>query len=112
MFDVTYELDYENDYPVLFNDPEMTAFAASALQAYRLARVAAVEQCEAQPPSEDFILCEGTPKRLPLCRSDAERRRSLSHHHPKFRINEDSMLIAAETMGTLVIDYLKGSSEK
>ena len=113
MFDVTYELDYENDYPVLFNDPEMTAFAASALQATDLPGVAAVEQCEAQPPSEDFAYyAKERPSVFLYVGAMPKDGEAYPHHHPKFRINEDSMLIAAETMGTLVIDYLKGSSEK
>ena len=29
------------------------------------------------------------------------------HHHPKFNINETSMLVVAEAVGTIVLDYLK-----
>lgn len=28
------------------------------------------------------------------------------HHHPKFRIDESSMLVAAEAVGAVVLDYL------
>lgn len=28
------------------------------------------------------------------------------HHHPKFTIDESSMLVAAEAVGTVVLDYL------
>lgn len=113
MFDVTYELDYENDYPVLFNDPEMTAFAAAALQATELPGVDAVERCEAQPPSEDFAYyAKERPSVFLYVGAAPEEGEAYPHHHPKFRIDEGSMLIAAETMGTLVIDYLKGSSEE
>ncbi|MDU6616835.1 MAG: hypothetical protein E6478_04170, partial [Staphylococcus epidermidis] len=28
-------------------------------------------------------------------------------HHPKFNINETSMLVVAEAVGTIVLDYLK-----
>ena len=30
------------------------------------------------------------------------------HHHPKFTIDESSMLVAAEAVGTVVLDYLRG----
>lgn len=30
-----------------------------------------------------------------------------SHHHPKFDINEESMLIAAKAMATVVLNKLK-----
>ena len=29
------------------------------------------------------------------------------HHHTKFNINETSMLVVAEAVGTIVLDYLK-----
>lgn len=28
------------------------------------------------------------------------------HHHPKFKIDEKSMLVAAEAVGAVVLDYL------
>ena len=28
------------------------------------------------------------------------------HHHPKFTIDESSMLVVAEAVGTVVLDYL------
>lgn len=28
------------------------------------------------------------------------------HHHPKFNINDSSMLVATEAVGTVVLDYL------
>lgn len=113
MFEVTYELDYENDYPVLFNNPELTAFAADALQATEMPGVIGIERCEAQPPSEDFAYyAKERPSVFLYVGAAPEDGEAYPHHHPKFRINEGSMLIAAETMGTLVVDYLKGSSEK
>ncbi|CZQ90465.1 peptidase m20 [Trichococcus palustris] len=113
MFDVTYELDYDNDYPVLYNDPEMTAFAANALQATDMPGVNAVERCEAQPPSEDFAYyAKERPSVFLYVGASPEEGEAYPHHHPKFRINPESMTIAAETMGTLVIDYLNGGSGK
>lgn len=32
------------------------------------------------------------------------------HHHPKFNISEKSLLISAEAVGTVVLDYLKGDN--
>jgi metal-dependent amidase/aminoacylase/carboxypeptidase family protein len=33
-----------------------------------------------------------------------------THHHPKFNISEKSLLISAEAVGTVVLDYLKGDN--
>lgn len=113
MFDVTYELDYQNDYPVLYNDPDMTEFAATALQTSHMPDVVAIEQCEAQPPSEDFAYyAKERPSVFLYVGASPDGEKAYPHHHPKFKINEKSMTVAAETMGTLVIDYLKRGNEE
>lgn len=112
MFDVTYDLDYDNDYPVLFNNPEMTEFAAQSLENSQAPHIVGVELCDAQPPSEDFAYyAKERPSVFLYVGATPEDGEAYPHHHPKFRINEKSMTIAAEAMGSLVIDYVKRGNQ-
>ena len=54
MFGVTCELEYHDDYPALYNDPEFTTFVVESLNNAETDAIKNVERCEAQPPSEDF----------------------------------------------------------
>ena len=53
-FGVTSTLEYANDYPVLYNDPEVTEHVRQALVEASIPEVEAVLETEPQPPSEDF----------------------------------------------------------
>ncbi|MBC6316695.1 M20 family metallopeptidase [Listeria grandensis] len=106
MFGITYDLDYENDYPVLVNDVALTEFVAKTLQETAMDEVTTITRCEPQPPSEDFAYYA---KERPSCFFYVGAMPAdgifYPHHHPKFDINEASLLIAAKAMGTLVADY-------
>ena len=52
MYGVTCTLEYNDDYPALYNDPEFTEYVAKTLKEADLEF--GVEICEPQPPSEDF----------------------------------------------------------
>lgn len=106
-FDVDYQLDYENDYPVLINDQAATEFVVDTLNQAEIAEVKEVVEIGPTPPSEDFSYYA---QELPACFfnvgamvTDGE---VYPHHHPKFRINEDSLIIAAKAMGAVVVNYL------
>ena len=53
-FGVTCELEYTDDYPALYNDPDFTDYVVTTLQNAELPDIEAVEACEPQPPSEDL----------------------------------------------------------
>lgn len=107
-FGVTCELDYTDDYPALYNDPEFTDYVATTLQNADLPDVEAVEACEPQPPSEDFAYyAKELPSTFIYSGGVPEDGEIYPHHHPKFNINEQSMLVAAEAVGTVVLDCLK-----
>ncbi|MNJ51155.1 putative hydrolase YxeP [compost metagenome] len=107
-FGITYELDYLNDYPVLYNDPELTKFVAASLKSSSIFGLTGVERCEPQPPSEDFAYyAKERPSVFFYVGAMPADGKYYPHHHPKFDINEDSLLIAAEAMGSIVIDYLR-----
>ncbi|WHX51524.1 M20 family metallopeptidase [Paenibacillus woosongensis] len=107
-FGITYELNYLNDYPVLYNDPKLTEFVAESLKNSSIPGVTGVERCEPQPPSEDFAYyAKERPSVFFYVGAMPADGKYYPHHHPKFDINEDCMLIAAEAMGAVVIDYLR-----
>ncbi|MBC1225562.1 M20 family metallopeptidase [Listeria booriae] len=106
MFGITYDLDYKNDYPVLMNDENLTAFVASSLQDANIPEITTIVRCEPQPPSEDFAYyAKERPSSFFYVGAMPANGVCYPHHHPKFDINEASLLIAAKAMGTLVADY-------
>lgn len=107
MYGVTCELDYNDDYPALYNDPEFTNYVAQTLNDASLNFE--VEMCEPQPPSEDFAYyAKERPSAFIYTGAAPEDGEIYPHHHPKFNISEKSLLISAQAVGTVVLDYLKG----
>ncbi|MBG9980313.1 amidohydrolase [Facklamia lactis] len=107
-FGVTYELNYENDYPVLHNDEETTAFVAHVLTNTEIEEATGVEEIGPIPPSEDFAYYA---QERPACFfnvggmvKDGE---VYPHHHPKFRINEEALIVCAKAMASVVVEYLE-----
>ncbi|WP_154835541.1 M20 family metallopeptidase [Staphylococcus pasteuri] len=108
-FDVTCELDYNDDYPALYNDPEFTEYVAKTLKNADLDF--GVESCEPQPPSEDFAYyAKEKPSAFIYTGAAPEDGKIYPHHHSKFKISEKALLISAEAVGTVVLDYLKGEN--
>lgn len=108
MFDVTYDLNYKNDYPVLYNDPELTEFGARVLKNTVIAEIDTIEITEPLSPSEDFAYyAKELPSMFFYIGAAPEDGKIYPHHHPKFDINEKSLLISAKSMGAIVVDYLK-----
>ncbi len=107
MFGITYELNYVNDYPVLVNDVHLTDFVANSLKEAGIGEVAEVVRCEPQPPSEDFAYyAVERPSTFFYVGAKPENGPGYPHHHPKFDVSENSLLIAAKSMGAIVLDYL------
>ncbi|UBH12818.1 M20 family metallopeptidase [Macrococcus armenti] len=107
MYGVTCELEYNDDYPALYNDPEFTNYVAQTLKDASLNFE--VEMCEPQPPSEDFAYyAKERPSAFIYTGAAPEEGEIYPHHHPKFNISEKSLLISAQAVGTVVLDYLKG----
>lgn len=106
MFGVTCELEYNDDYPALYNDSEFTNYVAETLKSADLDFE--IEPCEAQPPSEDFAYyAKERPSAFIYAGAMPEEGEVYPHHHPKFDISEKSLLVSAKAVGTVVLDYLK-----
>lgn len=107
MYSCKIDLDYKNDYPVLINDEEMTDLVVEAVEEANIPGVVGVEDCGPQSPSEDFSYYT---EKVPCCsfyigaKPEGE---AYPHHHPKFNIREESMMIAAMSMGAAALKYLE-----
>lgn len=100
------DLDYKDDYPVLMNDEGLTQLAVDAITHANIPGLTSVEDCGPRPQSEDFAYYSQV---IPACFFYVGARpngTAYPHHHPKFTINEDSMIIAAKAMGAVAIKYL------
>lgn len=103
-------LEFKNDYPVLYNDPEVTEQVRKALEAAKIPEVEAIKETPPQPPSEDFAYyLEKVPGCFFYVGAAPKSGEAYPHHHPKFDIDEDSLLIAAKSMAAVVVSYCEGS---
>ncbi|WP_404332313.1 M20 family metallopeptidase [Mesobacillus maritimus] len=99
-------LEYKNDYPVLYNDPEVTEQVRQALEQASIPEVEAVLETRPQPPSEDFAYyLEKVPGCFFYVGAIPESGEAFPHHHPKFDINEKSLIISAKAMASVVASY-------
>lgn len=107
MFDVDYELNYTHDYPTLKNDEHLTSEILNILQKSKNQGVKEINTAYKVSASEDFAYYKDM---APICYlfvgAAPDVGLSYPHHHPKFDINEKSLLLAAELMAEIVIKLL------
>lgn len=104
---VKVDLDYQNDYPVLYNDPEETENVRQALKEANIPEVREVIEVEQQSASEDFAYyLEEKPGTFFYVGAQPEGKEWYPHHHPKFEIDERSLVIAAKSMAAVVAKYV------
>ena len=102
--------EFTNDYPVLYNHPEVTEQVRQALEQASIPEVEAVLETPPQPPSEDFAYyLEKVPGCFFYVGAAPESGEAYPHHHPKFDINEKSLIISAKAMASVVASYCDGS---
>ncbi|MCM3585772.1 M20 family metallopeptidase [Mesobacillus maritimus] len=105
-------LEYKNDYPVLYNDPDVTEQVRQALEQASIPEVEEVLETPPQPPSEDFAYyLEKVPGCFFYVGAIPESGEAYPHHHPKFDINEKSLIISAKAMAAVVASYCDGSEK-
>lgn len=109
-YGVKSNFEFTNDYPVLYNDPEVTEQVRQALEQASIPEVEEVLETEPQPPSEDFAYyLEKIPGCFFYVGAAPESGEVYPHHHPKFDINEKSLIISAKAMAAVVVSYCDGS---
>ncbi|MBU8792048.1 M20 family metallopeptidase [Oceanobacillus caeni] len=105
-FDITYDLTYSHDYPVLVNDAEMTELVSDAINKAEIPEIKAVIETPPASGSEDFsYYLQKVPGSFFYVGAKPADGPVYPHHHPKFTINEDSLVIAAKAMAAVVVEY-------
>ncbi|GGI40839.1 amidohydrolase [Mammaliicoccus stepanovicii] len=107
MYGVKCDLEYHRDYPVLYNDPTLTKQVANAIRTSNIKEINSVERTEPLPPSEDFAYyAKELPCTFFYVGASPKDKQTYPHHHPKFDIDESSLLIAAKSVAAATFDYL------
>ncbi|MFS0644838.1 amidohydrolase [Siminovitchia sp. 179-K 8D1 HS] len=99
-----YRFGYHRGYPAVVNHREETEFLKEI--AKEVPEVSSVEESELIMGGEDFAYylqhVKGT---YFFTGARPEREPAYSHHHPKFDIHEEAMLVAARTLALAAIEY-------
>ncbi|GAB6255498.1 MULTISPECIES: amidohydrolase [Peribacillus] len=105
-FDITYDLIYSHDYPVLVNDNAMTELVVNGIKKAGIPEIKALMETPPMSGSEDFAYyLQRIPGSMFYVGAKPENGPAYPHHHPKFVINEDSLIIAAKAMAAVVAEY-------
>ncbi|KRL68545.1 amidohydrolase [Companilactobacillus versmoldensis] len=108
MFDVTADINYDDNYPVLYNDEKLTDQIISAIKQAKIPEITEVFDCGPQDPSEDFAyFAQDRPSCFFYVGCQASDGSNHPHHSPDFFMNEDCLIVAAKAMGTATLDYLQ-----
>ncbi len=108
-FGVTCTLEYNADYPPLFNTLEYTELVAESLNNANDKDIKEVKQYPPLSPSEDFAYYL---EKIPGCYffigcTPKGVEKPYFNHHPKFDIDEDAILVAAKAVGHVVCSYFE-----
>ena len=85
----------------------MTQLVVDAINEANISEVVGVEDCGPQAQSEDFAYYTQHVPASFFYTGARPDGKAYPHHHPKFDINEDSMIIAAKAMGAVALKYLR-----
>ena len=114
LFGVSCELTYKPDYPPLYNDPELTRFVAGTLASAGDKDIMEVKEFPKMAPSDDFAYYL---EKVPGCYfyigcTPKGIEEPYFNHHPKFDIDEGSLLVAAKSVGYVVCNYFRFNETK
>lgn len=108
MFGVQAQLDYDDNYPVLVNDPQLTTRVIDSIRAANLSTVSSINDCGPQDPSEDFAyFAQAIPATFFYVGCDIGDGQAHPHHSPQFMLDESSLLVAAQAVGVATLAYLQ-----
>lgn len=108
LFNVTCDLIYEHDYPPLYNDPELTSFAAEILKSVQDPDIKEVKPFPKMAPSDDFAYyLEKVPgSYLHIGCTPKGVKEPYFNHHPKFDMDESAILVAAKSVAYILSNYI------
>ncbi|WP_404293881.1 M20 family metallopeptidase [Cytobacillus kochii] len=109
LFGATYDYQYKRGYPAVVNHPEEAAFIANISK--EIEEVTEVVECDPLMGGEDFAYYLQHVKGAFFFTGaqDPNWKITYPHHHPRFNIDERSLLIAAKTLGTAALKFLEGA---
>ncbi|MCM3072513.1 MULTISPECIES: amidohydrolase [Staphylococcus] len=110
-FDVTYDLDYQFGYPVLYNHPAQTEQVVDILTASKGDYFEHLVEIPSVSGSEDFAYyLKEIPGAFFIvgCKPE-DIEAPYMNHHPKFEVNEDALLVAAKAVGEIAINRLSAT---
>jgi amidohydrolase len=110
-FGVTCDFTFTNNYPPLYNHPEITEFVKSSIEKMDDQDIKQVIEFPKFSGSEDFsYYLEKIPGTFFFigCKPKVVEK-AYFNHHPKFDIDEDSLLVAAKSVGQVVCSYFQQS---
>lgn len=107
-FDITYDLDYQFGYPVLYNHPTQTNHVVDILSSSKGDYFEQLVEIPAVSGSEDFAYyLKEIPGTFYIVGCKPEQVTSpYMNHHPKFEVNEDALIVAAKSLGEIAINRL------
>lgn len=105
--DASYEYQFIEHFPPLINDKNMTDLVKQSV-----AKIVGEDHVfEADQPSmggEDFaFFAEAVPASFFLVGIAPDEDKPVVHHHPQFAWDDKNLLIVAQTMATVAIDFLE-----
>lgn len=107
MFGVHSTIDYDDNYPVLYNDTQFSKQVIQTLEAAKIPEVTQITDFGPQDPSEDFAyFAQERPSIFFYVGCMTDDSANHPHHSPDFMMNEKCLLIAAKAAGTATINYL------
>ncbi|WP_413475719.1 amidohydrolase [Staphylococcus equorum] len=110
-FDITYDLDYQFGYPVLYNHPEQTEQVVDILTASKGDYFEHLVEIPSVSGSEDFAYyLKEIPGSFFIVGCKPENIEApYMNHHTKFEVNEDALLVAAKAVGEIAINRLSAT---
>lgn len=104
-FGVQCELTYTSDYPPLYNDPDLTQHVVESLESMNDPDIKQIVEFPMFSGSEDFAYYA---TKIPGCFFYVGCKpkgvdKAYFNHHPKFDIDEDALLVAAKSVGQVVL---------
>ncbi len=106
MFHCEVTLDYNNDYPALINDPEMTKLVVDTLTEANLPEITEIVDGGTMTAGEDFAYFSQQRPSAYFYIGAKPEHSDFPHHHPKFDVNEKALLLSAKAVGIVTLRVL------
>ena len=105
-FGVTCQLEYKDDYPPLYNHPEVTEQVVSILKDSKDPHITDIIEYPMLTGSEDFAYyLQKTPGVFFYIACKPKNvEQAYFNHHPKFDIDEEALLVSAKAVGHVVAE--------